>query len=192
MWNCGSQDPPPLQSPTFVAGDFSEGRQSPDGKMLLSKGLSCKVLARTGTNVPFANGQTSSMPFHDGPDGAGVIPKAGGGYYLMSNSEASEPGKGWWQSGVGVLEFNGNGEVVGYDKVADTLRRPCSGATTPWGSWIACEEVEGGEVWQVSPTGRLEKTSMGALGYYETWAWFYNDQEDQFYAFATRDEARRC
>lgn len=27
---------------------------------------------------------------------------------------------------------------------------------TPWGSWVTCEEIKGGKVWQVDPEGQVK------------------------------------
>jgi len=42
--------------------------------------------------------------------------------------------------------------------------RNCAGGPTPWGTWLSCEEIEAGEVWECDPTGRHEVTRRTALG----------------------------
>lgn len=42
------------------------------------------------------------------------------------------------------------------------------GGATPWGSWISCEESNGGKIWQVDPLGKKPPrlTALGTLGKY--------------------------
>lgn len=184
----GNAYKPPPQGMPFRAGDFSAGKRSDDGQLYLSNGLTCNVIAEAGKYVKYADGTYSSRKFHDKPDAAGVIPKKGSDhYYYIDNAEKDEPGSLWWQGGVGVLEFNGDGKVVSYKKIANRMRRPCGGGVTPWNSWVLGEEIEGGEIWQVDPNGRYEKTAMGSKGFYETIAFYFDDSNNRFHAYATRD-----
>lgn len=185
-----SNTPPlwPPESNNFVAGDFSQGKLSSDAKLHISNGLTCNVVAETGKNIALTNRRISERLFHDAPDAAGVIRKPKSDHYFyMSNVEKNEPGDAYDKGGVGVLEFNANGEVVAYEKIANHLKRPCGGGLTPWGSWVLGEEIEGGQIWQVSPDGRHELTEMGSLGFYETIAFYYDNARNKFHAYATRD-----
>ncbi len=33
----------------------------------------------------------------------------------------------------------------------------CSGGGTPWGTWLSCEEIEDGRVWECDPSGRRQR-----------------------------------
>jgi uncharacterized protein len=175
---------------SFQPGDFSDGKRSEDGLVILSNGLSAKPIAETGKFVNFANGGSSTIQFHGQPDGAGVFEKADGGWYYVSNCENETVGENWWNGGVGSLEFDKDGNVINYFRVANRTRHNCSGGKTPWNSWVTCEELDFGEVYQVDPTGARSpiKTAMGNMGHYESFAFDDNTNPPTFYV--TRDSKR--
>jgi Bacterial protein of unknown function (DUF839) len=181
----------------------------------LSNGLSCKRIATSGEKVMLVDGTLSEEAFHDQPDGAAVFSKDDGGWYYVSNAESNSSGTNWWDGGVGVIEFDANGDVIGYKKIVNYLLKNCGGGVTPWNSWITCEEiklaVEGqnftyvGKVWQVDPSGERqhELTAMGELGLYESFAYddstpvptFYVTQDSEHGAlsrFTPNDEGMAC
>jgi uncharacterized protein len=43
----------------------------------------------------------------------------------------------------------------------------CSGGGTPWGTWLSCEEVESGRVWECDPTGRKRAELRPAMGVFK-------------------------
>ncbi|KAL7535205.1 hypothetical protein ACHAXR_006337, partial [Thalassiosira sp. AJA248-18] len=47
--------------------------------------------------------------------------------------------------------FNKNGDVVDYKTLLNNTSRNCGGGLSPWNTWISCEEVDGGQCWQVDP-----------------------------------------
>ena len=74
-----------------------------EGDLILSQGLTSRLFARSGLPVPYADGTTSQIDFHDWPDGAACFPdnrpSNPGGWIYVSNLE-DRPG------GVGALTFN--------------------------------------------------------------------------------------
>jgi secreted PhoX family phosphatase len=119
----------------------------------MSTGLSGRAIAYSGYPVEFTGpveGQ-STINFHWNPDGAMIFPNvATGGFYYASNSEIHSRTGG----GVGVLEFDANGEVIDYYRTLTGTSRNCGGGPTPWGSWVSCEEFgTRGRVWQTDPAG---------------------------------------
>jgi hypothetical protein len=68
--------------------------------------------------------------------------------------------------GVGSIEFDADGRVVNYKRVANRMRNNCGGGKTPWNTWVTCEEIDFGKIHQVDPTGSRSpsKTAMGNLG----------------------------
>ena len=112
-----------LAAMSYRPGDFSKNKKSSDGKINLSDGLSCKRIATSGQTVKLANGKSSKIRFHDQPDGAAVFKKkGGGGWYYVSNSEVPRSGGSWNSGGVGRIEFDNSGRVVGYDRIGNNMR----------------------------------------------------------------------
>ena len=140
------------------------------------------------------DGTASTQLFHDQPDGAGVFSKADGGWYYVSNAENESQGDNYMTGGVGAIEFDMNGNVMGYNKIVSYTRMNCGGGKTPWDTWVTCEEGHWfgetpyvGRIYQVDPSGTRphEVTAMGELGYYESFA--YDDSTAVPTFYATRD-----
>jgi secreted PhoX family phosphatase len=43
----------------------------------------------------------------------------------------------------------------------------CSGGATPWGTWLSCEEVQNGVVWECDPSGRRKAIERPAMGVFK-------------------------
>eukprot|EP00986_Skeletonema_menzelii_P016299 scaffold14214_cov117-Skeletonema_menzelii.AAC.1 len=112
----------------------------------ISDGLTARQIAQTGSRVSFVNGEQSSISYHGMMDGAGIAPLPDGGYAYLSNSEKSS-GRG----GVYGLYFNKDGQITDYKALLTGSSRNCGGGMSPWNTWISCEEVAGGQCWQVEP-----------------------------------------
>ena len=111
----------------------------------LSTGLTSRILAEGRLPVRYADGQFSAENFHLLPDGAAVFsrPETEGWVYL-SNSESSS-------GGVGALYFDSHGQVINYKMLLSGTERNCGGGATFWNTWLSCEEVPHGQVWEVDP-----------------------------------------
>jgi hypothetical protein len=129
----------------------------------MSEGLTSRILAETGESVEYTNGSESGVPFHRQPDAGAVFdddrPENEGGWIYVSNSEDVRQGKG----GVGAFTFDKDGNVIDYRLILAGTTHNCGGGRTPFGAWISCEETDGGQNWQVDPTG-VRKAAVITLG----------------------------
>mmetsp|Transcript_20351 Transcript_20351/g.41910 ORF Transcript_20351/g.41910 Transcript_20351/m.41910 type:complete len:544 (-) Transcript_20351:142-1773(-) len=112
----------------------------------ISSGLSARLLASTGKFVDFVEGSISNLAFHDALDAAQVVPLPDGGWAYVSNSERSS-GRG----GVYALYFDSDGNVVDYKALLTGLSRACGNGVTPWNTVVSCEEISGGQCYQMDP-----------------------------------------
>jgi hypothetical protein len=166
--------------------------------LLLSEGLSARLLATTGNNVEYWDGSESEIKFHGRPDGGATFPDARGessnsnsnsnpgGWIYTSNSEMATNGQG----GVGALTFDADGNLIHYQMVLKNTTMNCGGGRTPWNTWISCEEVEfTGLIYQVDPLGFREAqvTTLGNNGgRWESFSYDIRDRERPYF-FATED-----
>ena len=96
---------------------------------------------RAGLRPNLASGTKAEIPFHAAPDGAAVIELSDGRYAYVSNSEVTQ-GRG----GVYAMYFDPNGNADDYKQLLSGTTRNCSGGTTPWNTYVSCEETGRGQV----------------------------------------------
>ena len=149
-------------SAAFGVTQLSVGA-SPYGELLkadangfaLPQGFTSKLLAKSDEVVG-----SSTYKWHWFPDGAAVFPHDDGGWIYVSNSEVPSEGKG----GAGALRFNADGEVIDAYSILDGTTLNCAGGPTPEGTWLSCEEVEGGRVFECFPAGSKKAIERPELG----------------------------
>jgi len=133
----------------------------------LPEGFRSRIVARGGEPVA-GTGYT----WHIFSDGAATFATPDGGWILVSNSETptpadlpfdpplGSPGEG----GASAIRFSAAGEIVDAYRILAGTSTNCAGGATPWGTWLSCEEVEDGMVWECDPTGKREAVVHPALG----------------------------
>jgi secreted PhoX family phosphatase len=129
----------PLQAPDAL------GLRLPAGFRARLIGLTGEVVAGTGYR------------WHPRPDGGATFPAADGGWIYVSNSEVRD-------GSVGAVRFDPSGAIADAYSILRGSTINCAGGATPWGTWLSCEEVDHGRVWECDPTGARPAVVRSALG----------------------------
>lgn len=128
------------------------GEANADGVRLPS-GFTVRIVARSGEAV-LPGGHT----WHVWPDGGATFATHDGGWIYVSNSELPLAG------GVGALRFDTDGELIDAYPILEGTNINCAGGPTPWGTWLSCEEIAEGRVFETDPWGEAEAIERPALG----------------------------
>ncbi|MCB1985848.1 MAG: DUF839 domain-containing protein [Burkholderiales bacterium] len=153
-----------------------DGLLPPDANgMRLPKGFSSRIVARSGQTL-------FGYKWHAAPDGGATFAVAeDGGWIYVSNCELKNK-----EGGVGALRFDRHGEIVDAYSILSNTSRNCAGGHTPWKTWLSCEEVNKGQVWECDPFGKIPPRLRPALGAFRHEAVAVDLQMKQLYL--TEDE----
>jgi secreted PhoX family phosphatase len=146
----------------------------------LPVGYSSRIVARS--SQPVLPGQT--FLWHAAPDGGACFATGGGGWIYVSNSEVTAAG------GVGAIKFDAEGKTIDAYAILQNTSRNCAGGATPWGSWLSCEEIATGRVWECDPTGQSAAVVRPALGVFNHEAVAVDERNHQLYL--TEDKPDGC
>ncbi|MFG3478593.1 PhoX family protein [Streptomyces sp. NPDC047980] len=118
----------------------------------LPAGFTSRVIARSGQKVA-----STSYTWHSAPDG-GACFADGTGWIYVSNSEINPSG------GAGAVRFSSSGAITGAYRILSGTRANCAGGKTPWNTWLSCEEVSLGYVYETDPWGVNAAVRRDAMG----------------------------
>ncbi|MEU9589529.1 alkaline phosphatase PhoX [Streptomyces sp. NPDC048193] len=126
---------------------------SPDANGIrLPAGFTSRVIARSGQKVA-----GTSYTWHSAPDG-GACYADGSGWIYVSNSEINPSG------GASAVRFSSTGAITSAYRVLSGTRQNCAGGRTPWNTWLSCEEVDRGYVYETDPWGVKAAVRRDAMG----------------------------
>ncbi|MEU9270159.1 alkaline phosphatase PhoX [Streptomyces sp. NPDC048251] len=118
----------------------------------LPSGFTSRVIARSGQTV-----SGTSYAWHNAPDG-GACYTDGTGWIYVSNSEINPSG------GASAVKFSATGTITAAYRILSATRQNCAGGKTPWNTWLSCEEVDRGYVYETDPWGTKAAVRRDAMG----------------------------
>ena len=118
----------------------------------LPAGFTSRVIARSRQTVA-----GTGYSWHDAPDGGACFASADGWTYV-SNSEVPLYG------GVSAVRFGPDGTIRSAGRILSGTNLNCAGGATPWGTWLSCEEIFRGRVFETDPAGVRGAASRSAMG----------------------------
>ncbi|MEU5974156.1 alkaline phosphatase PhoX [Streptomyces sp. NPDC047315] len=133
-------------------GPYGALRPADTNGIQLPNGFTSRVVARSGQRVG-----PSSYTWHGAPDG-GACFADGTGWIYVSNAELSTGG------GAGAVRFSSSGAITDAYGILSNTRRNCAGGATPWNTWLSCEEVGRGYVFETDPWGVKAAVRRDAMG----------------------------
>jgi secreted PhoX family phosphatase len=159
---------------------------SPYGELLaadgngiqLPAGFTSRVIGRTGHAV-----EGTGFRWHAAPDG-GACFAAGDGWIYVSNSEIPIVG------GASAVRFNADGSVADAYSILSRTNLNCAGGATPWGTWLSCEEIALGRVFETFPAGGQDAVSRTRMGRFKHEAAACDP--DRQVVYMTEDEPDGC
>ncbi|MFJ8075035.1 alkaline phosphatase PhoX [Streptomyces sp. NPDC096176] len=160
------------------SGPYGALRPADANGIQLPAGFSSRVIARSGQRVG-----STSYTWHNAPDG-GACYADGTGWIYVSNSEINPAG------GASAVKFSSTGAITGAYRILSDTRQNCAGGKTPWNTWLSCEEVSLGYVYETDPYGVNAAVRRAAMGRFKHEAAAADPVRKVIYL--TEDESNGC
>lgn len=170
--------PAPIKAAALARSSIGTLQPPDQNGVRLPKGFFSRVVAFSGQKL-------FDYHWHAEPDGGATFATSDGGWIYVSNSEMNRK-----KGGVGALRFDKNGELIDAYPILNHTSRNCAGGHTPWQTWLSCEEIKKGQVWECDPFGNKEAQEKKALGLFKHEAVAVDTKNKQLYL--TEDEPDGC
>jgi len=148
--------PPPETSIVSLLDNVGPLLSADANGLMLPSGFTSRIVAQSG--LPAYAGSSSYL-WHNAPDGGAVFPTSNNGWIYVSNSEINNN-----LGGTSALQFDSAGNIIQSYSILDNTSRNCAGGATPWNTWLSCEEINEGNIWECDPEGLSIATQWPALG----------------------------
>lgn len=172
---------PPWHEAAGTVPRRPEGRhgpfREPDANgVALPEGFTSRIVARTGRRI-------GGVLWHPAPGGGACFPD-GDGWIYVSNSEAPLLG------GASAIRFGPGGAVSGAYRILSGTDLNRAGGRTPWNSWLSCEEILRGRIFECDPYGSRAAMPRLAMGRFRHEA--ASCDPDRGVVYLTEDEPDGC
>ena len=148
--------------------------------LMLPPGFSSRIIARSLQPLG-----PSGYVFPIFPDGQATFRTGDGGWILVTNSE-SIPQTG---AGTSAIRFDHEGTIKDAYRILGDTNVNCAGGPSHWGTWLSCEEVDDGMVWECDPAGELAAEARPALGVFKHEAVTVDPVEGRLYLTEDNSDA---
>jgi uncharacterized protein len=157
-----------------------DDREPDENGLLLPEGFTARVVAVVDQRVG-----ESELELRAALDGAATFEGPDGGWIHVRNHELLNA-----EGGVTAIVFDAEGEVVDAYSILDGTNRNCAGGVSPWGTWLSCEEMPDGRVWDCDPTGEREAVPIDAMGRFNHEAVAFDPERGHWYLTEDQPDGR--
>lgn len=170
--------PNPIKAASLSLVSLGELLPPDQNGVRLPAGFSSRIVARSRQTI-------FDYSWHAAPDGGAIFATRDDGWIYVSNNELDNK-----EGGAGALRFNQRGDIVDAYPILSHTSRNCAGGHTPWQTWLSCEEIEQGRVWECDPFGQKSARVRNSLGLFRHEAIAVDTRNQQLYL--TEDQPDGC